>query len=68
MGKIPVCVAYEYDGKTIDFFPSGNVLNKAVPVYEYSILTAGKRIFQSAAHIPNFPRVPVIMLNTSKKM
>ena len=35
MDKIPVCVAYEYDGKTIDFFPSGNVLNKAVPVYEY---------------------------------
>lgn len=35
MGKIPVCVAYEYDGKTIDFFPSGNMQNKAVPVFEY---------------------------------
>lgn len=35
MGKIPICVAYEYDGKTIDFFPPGNVLNKAVSVYEY---------------------------------
>ena len=35
MDKIPVCVAYEYDGKIIDSFPSGKVLNKAMPVYEY---------------------------------
>ena len=35
MDKIPVCVAYEYDGKIIDSFPSGKVLNKAMPVYKY---------------------------------
>ena len=33
--KIPVCVAYELDGKRIDFFPSGDKLNRCKPVYEY---------------------------------
>ena len=34
--KIPVCVAYELDGKRIDYFPSGiDELNAAKPVYEY---------------------------------
>lgn len=36
MDKIPVCVAYELDGKRIDYFP-GNIdeLERAKPVYEY---------------------------------
>ena len=36
MDKIPVCVAYELDGKRIDNFP-GNIeeLERAKPVYEY---------------------------------
>ena len=34
--KIPVCVAYELDGKHIDYFPSDlDELNAAKPVYEY---------------------------------
>ncbi len=35
MEKIPVCVAYEADGKITDEFPSGDALLKAKPVYEY---------------------------------
>ena len=36
MDKIPVCVAYELDGKRIDYFP-GNIdeLERAKPIYEY---------------------------------
>ena len=34
--KIPVCVAYELDGKRVDYFPSDiDELNAAKPVYEY---------------------------------
>ena len=35
LDPIPVCVAYEVDGKRVDGFPSGEALKKAVPVYEY---------------------------------
>ena len=35
LDKIPVCVAYEVDGKLIDNFPSGHDLDVAKPVYEY---------------------------------
>jgi len=35
MEKIPVCVAYELDGKIIKEFPLEPVLEKAKPVYEY---------------------------------
>ncbi len=35
MDKIPVCVAYEVDGKRIEDFPVGDTLNKAKPVIEY---------------------------------
>ena len=33
--RIPVCVAYELDGKHIDEFPTGDKLDRAKPVYEY---------------------------------
>ena len=33
--EIPVCVAYEVNGKRIDYFPQGDDLNAAKPVYEY---------------------------------
>ena len=33
--KIPVCVAYEVDGKRVEHFPSGDALMKAKPIYEY---------------------------------
>ncbi|MBP3592953.1 MAG: adenylosuccinate synthase [Lachnospiraceae bacterium] len=34
--KIPVCVAYEIDGRRVDVFPAGiEELNAAKPVYEY---------------------------------
>lgn len=33
--KIPVCVAYELDGERIDYFPVGDALKRAKPIYEY---------------------------------
>ena len=33
--KIPVCVAYEVNGKRVDEFPRGEALNIAKPVIEY---------------------------------
>lgn len=33
--KIPVCVAYEIDGKITEEFPMGEKLNRAKPVYKY---------------------------------
>lgn len=35
MEKIPVCTAYELDGKKIDYFPLEPALEKCKPVYEY---------------------------------
>lgn len=35
LDKIPVCVAYEVDGKRVDKFPMGHELSTAKPVYEY---------------------------------
>lgn len=35
LDKIPVCTAYEFEGKRIDEFPVGEVLDKATPVVEY---------------------------------
>ena len=35
MKKIPVCVAYEIDGKRVEKFPFGEDLERAKPVYEY---------------------------------
>jgi len=35
MDRIPVCVAYEIDGKRCDKFPTGDRLLKAKPIYEY---------------------------------
>ncbi len=35
MDKIPVCTAYNVGGSVIDYFPSGEELRTAVPVYEY---------------------------------
>lgn len=35
LDKIPVCVAYEAEGKKIYDFPFGDVLDEAKPIYEY---------------------------------
>ena len=35
MKKIPVCVAYEIDGKRVEKFPFGEELERAKPIYEY---------------------------------
>lgn len=35
LDKIPVCVAYEIDGKRCEDFPAGDRLMRAKPVYEY---------------------------------
>lgn len=35
LDKIPVCVAYEIDGKKTTTFPTGDKLLRAKPVYEY---------------------------------
>lgn len=34
MKEIPVCVAYEVDGRRVDYFPDGEELARAKPVYE----------------------------------
>ncbi len=34
LSEIPVCVAYEVDGKRVDRFPTGDELDRAKPVYE----------------------------------
>jgi len=33
--KIPVCVAYEVDGRRVEDFPSGDDLKNAKPIYDY---------------------------------
>lgn len=33
--KIPVCVAYELDGKRIDFFPYGDSLDRCKPIVQF---------------------------------
>ncbi len=35
METIPVCVAYEIDGKRVEEFPLGDALNRAKPIIEY---------------------------------
>ncbi len=35
LDKIPVCVAYDIDGKRTTAFPTGDRLSRAKPVYEY---------------------------------
>lgn len=35
LDKIPVCVAYEIDGKRVEEFPAGPALMRAKPIYEY---------------------------------
>ncbi len=35
LDKIPVCTAYEIDGKIVNDFPTGDALVKAKPIYEY---------------------------------
>ena len=35
LDKIPVCVAYKLDGKTVHEFPYGDALNRAEPIVEY---------------------------------
>ncbi len=35
LDRIPVCVAYEVEGKRVDYFPKGVELAEAKPVYEY---------------------------------
>ena len=35
MEKIPVCVAYDIDGKIVEDFPTGEALNIAKPIFEY---------------------------------
>lgn len=35
MKKIPICVAYSYNGELIHNFPVGEMLDQALPVFEY---------------------------------
>ena len=35
LDEIPVCVAYEVEGKRVDYFPKGIELTEAKPIYEY---------------------------------
>jgi len=53
MDKIPVCVAYEIDGKVTKTFPYGKALDRAKPVYEYF---AGWK--QDISDVRNFDELP----------
>lgn len=35
LDQIPVCTHYDVDGKIVDYFPTGDELKNAKPVYEY---------------------------------
>ncbi|MCR4963407.1 MAG: adenylosuccinate synthase [Firmicutes bacterium] len=35
MDRIPVCVAYEIDGRRVESFPMGAALQRAKPIYQY---------------------------------
>ncbi|MCL2353774.1 MAG: adenylosuccinate synthase [Defluviitaleaceae bacterium] len=53
MSEIPVCVAYEVDGKHLTDFPTGAQLDRAKPVYE--MLPGFK---EDIRHIRNFDDLP----------
>lgn len=51
--RIPVVVAYEVDGKRIDFFPKGEELERAKPIYEY--LPGFKEDISKARRLEDLP-------------
>jgi len=76
--KIKVCIAYEYEGKTIEIFPSSmEVLEKCKPVYEEFEgwdITRGKRRYEELPKnaikyidfISDFLKIPVKIISTSE--
>lgn len=52
--KIPVCVAYEIDGKKIEEFPIGSRLDRAKPVYKY--LDGWKHDISSCRKMSDLPK------------
>jgi len=76
--KIKVCIAYEYEGKTIEIFPSSmEVLEKCEPVYEEFEgwdITRGKRRYEELPKnaikyidfISDFLKIPVKIISTSE--
>lgn len=54
MDKIPVCVAYEIDGKKTTDFPTGDMLDRAKPVIEY--LPGFKKDISKARTLEDLPK------------
>ena len=54
MDKIPVCVAYEVDGKRTTNFPTGDALNRAKPIIEY--LPGFKTDISKARKLEDLPK------------
>lgn len=57
MDKIPVCVAYEIDGKRTKSFPTGDILNRAKPIIEY--LPGFKADISRARKLEDLPKEAV---------
>lgn len=57
MDKIPVCVAYEIDGKRTKSFPTGDILNRAKPIIEY--LPGFKSDISKARKLEDLPKEAV---------
>lgn len=57
MDKIPVCVAYEIDGKRTKSFPTGDILNRAKPIIEY--LPGFKADISKARKLEDLPKEAV---------
>lgn len=54
MDKIPVCVAYEIDGKKTTDFPTGDLLDRAKPIIEY--LPGFKQDISNARTLEDLPQ------------
>ncbi|MCL2234070.1 MAG: adenylosuccinate synthase [Firmicutes bacterium] len=57
LDRIPVCVAYELDGKRINHFPTGPALFRAKPIYEY--LDGFKCDISKARKLSDLPKAAV---------
>lgn len=66
LDEIPVCVAYELDGKRIDSFPSTAKLKHCKPVIE-TLLPAGSATSAELKIMRICPKIPANTLNLQKK-
>ena len=61
MKEIPVCVAYELDGKRFKDFPTGEILNKSKPVFEY--LKGWEKDISNCRSLEDLPKEAIDYIN-----